>query len=250
MSFRSAMLAALSLAGVLCSPLASGGVIYDLRSDWSLASNPNGVWSYNQGTAPLPYTQAGWGGVPETFWATTSNSTLPPAWAKVQNQSSYSGTDKWEIGDVVGHSTTPIAGAGPESLGNVSWTSPSAGAISISGRAWDAYHYTDRNDQWRLFVNGVMVAARGSVYGIEKSDSEALFTNNLEAGQSLDGWAVAPGDLVVFEIQSLTNAGHFVGVDLTIELEDRQTGEVPEPSMALPVLAVLAAGILARRKRS
>jgi hypothetical protein len=121
--------------------------------------------------------------------------------------------------------------------------------ISISGRAWDAYHYPDRNDQWRLFVNGVMVAARGSIYGVDKSDTEALFANNLEAGQSLGGWAVAPGDVVVFEIQSLTYAGHFVGVDLSIELEQPQTGEVPEPSLALPLLAAMAGGVLLRRKR-
>jgi hypothetical protein len=49
MSRRSSILTTLLLAGALCTSVAYGGVIYDLRSDWSLVSNPNGVWSYNQG---------------------------------------------------------------------------------------------------------------------------------------------------------------------------------------------------------
>lgn len=243
---RSHALALLLSAGLFV-PFASGGVIYDLRSEWSLASNPNGVWSYNQGSTPLPYTQAGWGGISETFWATTTSGTLPPAWARIDNSQGVA--NHWDLGSVVGHSTTPVAGAGPESLGAVWWTSPAAGVISVSGRAWDAYHYADRDDQWRLFINGIMVAARGSIHYIARNDPEALFANNLEAGQALDGWVVAAGDSVVFEIQSLTYAGHFVGVDLTVDLEPRQTGEIPEPSLALPVLAAIAAGAFVRRKR-
>lgn len=235
-------------AAVIClcavSPVLTAAT-FDLRSDWSLAINPNGVWSYNQGLTPLPYTQFQWGGVAgETFWATTASGTTPPAWARIETATPfYSRADHWEIGDIVGHSTTPTSPpGGSETFGNVRWTSPTAGFITISGRAWDAYHYADRNDQWRLYVDGTLVASRASVYGIAKSDGAALFINNLLPSQSLNGWAVAAGDTVVFEIESVTRIGHFVGVDLTIELREAAPGgtEIPEPSTAIPVLAAIA----------
>src|SRR5579872_354466 len=50
--------------------------VYDLSSNWSSSSNPNGPWSFNQGATPLPF-------VPNfnfgnTGWASSCNQ---PAWA-------------------------------------------------------------------------------------------------------------------------------------------------------------------------
>lgn len=234
---------------VLTASAVRAGVIYDLRSDWSLANNPNGAWSYNKGSTALPFVQPNWGTIPETFWADSTLFTTPPAWARIETQSPLTNPDHWEIGYVVGHSTTPATG-GLVPLGNVSWTSPVAGVITVSGRAWDAYHDANRDDQWRLYIDGILVAGRGSVFGLGRSEADALFENNLQPGQSLSGWSVAPGDTVVFEIESLTPLGHLVGVDLSIDLETKQPGEVPEPSQAIPVLAAVAAGLVMRRFRS
>jgi hypothetical protein len=190
--------------------LAHAGTLYNVGVDWSLEANPSGPWSYNQGTTALPFVQVDWGGVTgETFWTTTSSGVVPPAWAKAVTTR---GADHWEPGDVIGHSTTP-----PGTTANITWTSPAAGTITISGRAWDAEHIPGRDDAWRLRVAGDLVAERASIVGVARSDTGALFSGNLVAGKTLAGLPVAKGDTVVFEIQATTATGHFVGVDLTID---------------------------------
>jgi hypothetical protein len=195
---------------LLSAAVADAGTVFDVGEDWSLLSNPNGAWSYNQGATPLPFVQIDWGAVSgETFWATTDAGTVPPAWGKAVTTRA---ANHWEVGDVIGHSTTP-----PGVTANITWTSPAAGTIAISGKAWDATHIVGRDDTWRLSVAGDLVAQRASVLGIAKSDETALFSNNLVPGKSLVDLPVAKGDTVVFEIQALTSVGHFVGVDLTID---------------------------------
>src|SRR3954454_12580688 len=77
----------------LGASLASGATTNDLKEDWSDTSNPNGVWSYNQGPSPLPHVNCGFlsCGVPFTCcvpaWsranACSSNPGMIPAWWKV-----------------------------------------------------------------------------------------------------------------------------------------------------------------------
>ncbi len=207
------------IISALIAPAAWATVIYDVGTDWSNTSNPHGVWSYNQGTTPLTYRQANWGGVTgESFWTTTPTGTVPPAWTRaVINFGSFPG---WQIGDVIGHSTNMGGGANA----NITWTSPAAGYIDISGAAWNAYHAAGRDDLWRLWVDGAVVAQRGSIISVARGSTDALFTNNLVPGGSLDHVLVAAGDTVVFQIQTLSSNGHFVGMDLTIGFD-----EIPEP---------------------
>ena len=42
---------------VLYSPAFAGTITYDLKSDWG-TTNPNGPWSFQQGTTLLPYQSA------------------------------------------------------------------------------------------------------------------------------------------------------------------------------------------------
>ncbi len=146
------------LAAILLSVPSHAAIAYDLAADWSFASNPNGVWTYRVGVAPLGYVQANWGGLNgSTFWATTPEGTIPPAWGQV-------GPDNVLLtaaaGDMVGHSTT-----GSNPLGNVLWTSPGTGVIDISGQARDAWHCCSRDDAWSLYVSDVLVASRSSILG-------------------------------------------------------------------------------------
>ncbi|MCX6907717.1 MAG: hypothetical protein NTY01_06700 [Verrucomicrobia bacterium] len=52
-----------AMVGLCCClrPSVGYAIAYDLRADWSNLANPNGVWSYNAGAVPLPYT-ASWTG--------------------------------------------------------------------------------------------------------------------------------------------------------------------------------------------
>src|ERR1700732_5005953 len=62
------------VAILLLATPAAKATTYDLNADWSNSSNPNGVWSYNEGTNPLPF-QANWGNA-GTFTG------AQPAWAR------------------------------------------------------------------------------------------------------------------------------------------------------------------------
>ena len=235
-------------AALLCGQAARASTIYDVGADWSYTSNPNGVWSYNQGTTPLPSVVPNWGGVPgETFWA-GSYPPVPavtPAWGMAATAMTGD-IAHWAPGDVIGHSTNFFGVAA-----NITWTSPGDGTIGISGEAWDANHDAGRDDMWKLLIGGVLIAERGSVFGIARSDGTAQFANNLQPGKSLSGYSVAPGDTVVFEIDALTSYGHFVGVDLTINYDNGAA--TPEPSTTAESLigvlcGVVLAGIRKRRR--
>ncbi len=231
------------LAAMLFSFPGSAAILYDLEAAWSFAANPNGAWSYRVGTTPLGYVQADWGGLTgSTFWATTAVGTIPPAWGQVGPGNVLLAAD---VGDIVGHSSTD-----PDPLGNVLWTSPGAGVIDISGQAWDAMHCCGRDDGWSVYVNDVLVAARSGTAGVGKSTASAFFINNLMPLQSLSGWAVNPGDTVMFQIATTTGIGHLVGVDLSINYTPAEI-VIPEPAPPLLTLAGLALiGLSARRRRS
>jgi hypothetical protein len=230
-----------SLLLALNAPSASrGATIYDASADFSYAANPNGVWSYNAGANPLPFVQANWGGVPgESFWATTSSGTVPPAWAKAVT--SQPGAD-WLPGDVIVHATNP----GGPGLGNITWTSPGAGLIDISGKAWDVVHSPGRDDAWRLSLNGDVLASRAGIVGVGRGAAAALFESNLLPLKSLTNLNVQPGDVVKFEMQNVSGCcGHFTGLELTVAF-------VPEPSalVAAPLMltSILGATLWRRRR--
>jgi hypothetical protein len=220
--------------------------IYDVAADWSYVNNPNGVWSYNQGSTPLPSVQYnGWGGWGLTVWTTGDTGTKPPAWFKAagpQDIPVVVESAHWAEGDVIGHSTTLGQGA----TGNVTWTSPKAGTITIAGKAWDAYHQSDRNSGWLLYVGSDLVAQRnnsnGGVYDIERAADAALFANNLMSGKSLDNLSVQAGDVVKFEIEALTDLGMFVGLDLKIDYAPASAVPLPSVGSMTLVLLLLAGG--------
>jgi len=216
------------------APIVNGQIIYDLSDDWSYSSNPNGTWSYNEGTNPLTNTEYEWGGVTgETFWRPISGHN-PPAMCKAVTTTN----DNWQAGDVMIHSATPTAEWG---LANVTWTASSDGTINIDGFAWDAGHSSDRDDLWRLSVNDTIYAQKSSIYGLNKIDAEALFGANLVTGMSLDEIEVVTGDVVKFELEALTTYGSFVGVDMQIDFTT-----IPEPAT---VSLLVFGGLALLRKR-
>jgi hypothetical protein len=224
---------AFAVAWLLWTPLAQA-TTYNLAADWSTSSNPNGAWSYNQGAAPLPLFQNNWLATGLNAWTTAAGQ--PPSWSRA---TIAFGTAV--AGDVIVHASNSS-----DPLANVTWTSPAAGVIDVSGQAWDVQHATGRDDDWSLMLNATVLASRASILNVAKDSSDADFANNIVLGQTLNGLAVQPGDVVTFQVRRIaSNFGHFTGVELNIEL-------VPEPSAiglsAIGALAVLATAIVCRRR--
>src|SRR5580704_12506912 len=40
---------------LVCAAGTCGAATYNVTADWSNSANPNGPWSYNQGSTPLPF---------------------------------------------------------------------------------------------------------------------------------------------------------------------------------------------------
>jgi hypothetical protein len=117
---------------------------------------------------------------------------------------------------------------------SITWTSPAAGTISISGQAWDGAFDSGRDASWWLAVNGTPIASRPTIYGVMRTDVVASFSNDLLPNKTLSGISVAQGDVVEFTNHA-ANVGHFMGVNMDIALTT-----VPEPAS----LAVLSLGVI------
>jgi hypothetical protein len=101
---------------------------------------------------------------------------------------------------------------------DINWTSPANGVISITGSAWDDFFDAGRDANWWLSVGGTIIASRGSVYGLVRSDVAAQFSDNLLPGYTLTGISVTAGKVVEFAVAADTYYGHFVGIreDITL----------------------------------
>lgn len=212
-------------------------VVFDLADDFSLVSNPNGAWSYNQGNSPLTALVADWGGViGETFWTTTGTAVVPPAWTKAVT--AQVGAHDWAIGDAIVHTSNGSSVA----PANVRWTAPADGEIDITGTVWDAQFNAGRDASWVLFVDGASKAARGSIFGLLRGDASATFAANISLGESLTDIDVQAGDIVELAFFTSTSLGHFAGVELTIDFT-----EIPAPGVAAAFGAMGIAGLRRRR---
>jgi len=234
------LLATAVIAGFLSNGAASAGTtIYNLMSDFSTSQNPNGVWSYNLAGSPITQTISGalgqgWG----YLWSWDGSIIMG---ADISGGAWDIGTGfDWNAGDIMVHA---YSFGGDDSI---TWTSPSAGTIDVSGLTWDGAFFAGRDASWQLTINGTVVADRSTIYGTYRTDTAASFANNLAPGENLGGIPVAAGDVVQWTTHATSTYGHFVGVDMTIALT-----AVPEPSSC--VFGLLGAAVVMafhRRYRS
>lgn len=207
------------MAGLLIGALPASAVTvttYDLGLNWSDVNNPNGPWSYRQGTSALPF---------DSDWTPVSNSLgeynpmsghiAQPAWAPGNVPGSFlpawfrskvdvsSGSGDWKANDVVVHTTDPSNG-GSNGPANVVWTCPVGGKVAVSGFVWNA-----RNQG--LNLNGG-VKASGSLPG------NGTITRTNPTKFHLAPRTLVVGDTIELMISNTTTFGDFVGADLQIKL--------------------------------
>jgi len=211
---------------VLCSPAFAATITYDLKNDWG-TTNPNGPWSFLQGTTLLPYQS--------TCDAYVYNcpNTYPylPIWGRIA-ASAGSNEPYWEPGDIWTHSVDGYNGSPSLGESTLKWIAPVTGTISLNGDIWYLHGpcCTDRSNDFFLYLNGTLLAT-GTVSG--SGTNEHTLSNPIDFSSAGD--FVNAGDTLTLVVQRSanedTNAGSEDGVNLTIT--ETSPSQVPEPSNLL-----------------
>jgi hypothetical protein len=222
-------------------------VTYDLASDFSDTDNPNGVWSFDQGTTPLPFRNAptdsnALNGAAENgyFGVASDFSTAPFILQATEDGSSATGysDDDFVTGDVLVHSTSPGGGAPVF----IDWTAPSAGTITFSGQVWYAHSPVTRSNDYAIALGSGPDIFTGTVTNGDGLSAPSTFADS-------NVQTVTAGEVLALELSPTEgqNFGSLAGVDLTVNF----TSAAPEPGTiwlfigALPIIALAA-----KRRRS
>ena len=237
------------LLAVLGFSTLAGATLYDLKTDWSATANPNGVWTYRQGTTALPLQtdydrthlyvsgQHAWANAQFDPTVYGNNLGHVPVWLKATQDNAFDANVK--AGDIMVHPTSAVGiSAYNQGEANVIWTSPINGTITITGNVWWGGLYPDRAVTWYLFDKSDQLGFGTVGYGDGTShDNPSTFGSFTRT--------VSVGDTVMFE--AVTASGHqypwFVGVNLSIDAQP-----TPLPPAAL-LLAPGLAGLAVLRRR-
>lgn len=192
------------------------GTVYDLTTDWSDTTNPNGVWSVNSGSVPLqPVADLSDTGIdyfptPQPgFTAQPIFGDIVPVWFRTTGPLD-NGNPDWEIGDIITHTSRFDV---PNS--NVTWTSDFDGAIDILGSVWPT---RGGINDWFLYHNEVLLTG-GTVAGGDPFDRSNPFYFELGSGGLgvLRDIPVIFGDVVKLElVRQGPGSEDYVGVNLNI----------------------------------
>ena len=223
------LLAGLALGSVIGASAASAAT-YDVVADWS-TSNPNGTWSFLQGTNVLPYQSSGLLNDPTLSGfapGTTPGAFLPAFW--------QDGTDAF-VHSVDGANGNP--GLGQATL---VWTAPISGTIDYSGYLYYAQAPLDRSNDVTLSIGGASVFTQTISYS-EYSGPTDKFTF------SGSGISVTAGETLtlVFAMSPGQGVGTETGYDLSIT--EMPLSTVPEPATwAMMLLGFAGLGFAAYRR--
>jgi hypothetical protein len=223
---KTTILLAVTLFALVRISWATSPTTFSLSGDWSNTTNPNGPWSYNQASNPLPlvtdWTAAGTAfvGCSQPAWAPSNNAgNFLPALMKANSCTAkdvgtdpHNGRANVEPGDIVVHTVDSFNGNPALGVANFLFTLPAGddGTYQIRGSVWDAglYYGTTRPQDWELLVDGVKKASGFLSGSVSRSQAETFdISVDLHAGDTVD--------LELFK-DSKSSAGYFVGTNMSI----------------------------------
>ena len=202
-------------------------VTFNLASDFSNVSNPNGPWSFTYAGSPLthfaqPSDPNGLNpAAANGYWGISSTFNLPTFVLKTTLNGAAIGATNGDFlaGDVIVHS--PNDGSAIA----INWTAPTAGTASFASAVWYAHSTVQRSAMTEVFLNGV--TSLGSV----------TVTNGIVRGSALTSLSgsnltLASGDFLQFRFSRSTGQpfGSLTGIDWTVDFTAAQVGAVPEPA--------------------
>ena len=234
MNFRSVFSGA-AVVGFLLASGAAHATVYDVASDFSIGSNPNGVWSYGEGTAGSSFTaftnKFSTGFNTAQYWQSSTPVFSVPL-VGVSSTTFFTGTVLVPAGVLWIH-------PGPSSDVLVQFTAPTTGTYKYSG----SFELLDNNP------SGVI----GEIY----AGSSQLYSGTL-TGPGADLSLLTPGQSESFSGQTFLHSGDVLtfAVNNDGSFYNDSTGltaavsSVPEPSTwAMMALGFAGLGFAAYRRK-
>jgi hypothetical protein len=211
------VLGLLVFVSLIMACIESGAYVYDLKTDWSDISNPNGVWTIKYNAVTLSSSGAEDLGfdASQSAWR---NDFLP---AFVKNNGSYTNGYPFETfaGDIIVHTYGGFNG-GSDAGANIKWQSPSDGFATISGGVWEV-NSLGRTNHWELYHNGLSLSG-GNVFDGDAAsrDNPFQFANGSEGIAAVSSIPVRRGDVISLNLSNVSQSGDFVGVNLSVNLTE------------------------------
>ena len=244
MNPKSALMLIIALGSISPNLARSQTTVWNLSSDWSDSSNPNGVWAYKASPTTTSSSQIltmsgdSFSSNPTAQMAwTTGNPSAPPVWFKVSSapDTVYPGvTPNWQVGDVITHTNTGYS--------DVSWTSSINGVVDITGAIWPVRSTPEtRSNDWSIYVGSSFLTG-GTDDSTFSRSSPFNFSLGSNGASALNGIAVSVGTVIDLRISPEGGGVDYAGVNFTVSA-------IPEPSTYAALFGLCALGFAAYRRR-
>ncbi len=231
------VLALVGVCAALVSPVGTAAVIYDLAADWSTTDNPNGPWSYLNGTALLPNQPTTCCGLPvaPSFAPSHVSGTFLPVFGQATPGA-----------DIYVHSYDPFNGQAAQGEAVLAWTAPISGLADVSGYFYYSQIPYQRSNDLTVRLGSTVLSTAVLSYLVHQDAA-----NRWEF--SFNNLAVNAGDMltVMFQRSAGQSAGSSDSGNLTIALTAGAVpvGNVPAPPTNALIFAGMAALIVSSVRR-
>jgi hypothetical protein len=200
------------LSVFLMSSVSHAGLVWDVASDWSDSTNPNGPWIYRvNNTIASSYTRNGdsfsYPPGPPKIWSLPEYAPNGSTWIGwSRSNTSEPSSLNLPVGTIYGHTLGSSSG-----YIEIQWKSPITGTISITGSTWLLRNSWNENPIYNRSVNWSLTAGSTTLSGLLYADQNSPYMSD-SLSNVLN---VTSGDIISFKAIS-TGEGDYLGLNLTI----------------------------------